>query len=120
MRVLILTKNVSTENETQKMLQILGHEVFTTSKMLDLYLSTGDTMTATLFDLCIISKTISDYEANHLAAQLANRSCTVFREVERISDETIEYSKGPFKELKAKQTITDLREALAEGALVNQ
>jgi hypothetical protein len=77
-------------------------------------------MTATLFDLCIISKTISDYEANHLAAQLANRSCTVFREVERISDETIEYSKGPFKELKAKQTITDLREALAEGALVNQ
>lgn len=56
MRILILTKNVSTENETQRMLQILGHEVFTTSKMLDLYLSTGDTMTATLLIYALLVK----------------------------------------------------------------
>lgn len=112
MRILILTNNVTSDRNLQSMLQVLGHEVFTTSRMLHLYLTTKRFKTIKLFDLCIISKTVTNSEANQIVDSIGSISCRIFREVEEITEGNEIRKKTLYKLLKSEQSLGDLREAL--------
>ncbi|MGG5371633.1 hypothetical protein [Enterococcus sp. AZ196] len=116
MRVIILTNNVLVEEETQLMLQFLGHEVFITSKQLQYYLDFESNQSIEIFDVCIISRTVSNREAERVAIKFSQSKCSVLREVEEINNDVDSSTNLPYRQMKTKQTITELREALVATA----
>lgn len=114
MKVLLLTHNVMTENDTQIMLQILGHEVFVSTELVNRFLTSKVDEIFNHFDVCIISKTISDFEAKFLAEQFDRFPCKIFREADNcVKNESVKSSLF-FGYLYSKNTIVDLRESLAK------
>lgn len=116
MRILILTKNILVEKDIQQKLQLLGHEVFVTTKYLKYYLEKEVNRKETSqFHLWIISKTVSDREADLVFSKYAGQPNNIFREVEEIAEEISPIGNESYSYLKENASITELREAIADA-----
>lgn len=114
MRILIFTKNVLAEKNTQQKLQTLGHEVFVTKKYLQSYLEDRlSSRTISQFHICIISKTISDYEAREIFYKFNNQPYVFFREVEEIPEVAAQSVNDSYCYVKENASMVELREAIA-------
>ena len=111
MKILILTKTVLAEKDIQKKLQTLGHEVFVSSKYLRDYLENKlNRETVNYFSVCIISKTISESEANELFSKFNSQPYNFLREVEKIPEALVN---GSHSYVKENASIAELRETIA-------
>lgn len=111
MKILILTKNILAEKSKQQKLQTLGHEVFVSSKYLKDYLEHDpDRKIINQFNVCVISKTISDRETNELFSKFHDQTYNFLREVEEIPEVLIAES---HKYVLDNASLVELREAIA-------
>ncbi|MGG5372745.1 hypothetical protein [Enterococcus sp. AZ196] len=114
MKILLLTKNVLTEKRTQRILQLLGHEVFVTNNYLETFIEREpDKEAMNYFNLCIISETVSDPEVDKLFSRINNVPYKFFRETEN-ADMKDEKTRNPtYDFIKTNASTVELREAIA-------
>lgn len=116
MRILILTKNILAEKDIQQKLQLLGHEVFVTTKYLKYFLEKEvSRKEINQFPLCIISKTVSDSETGLVISKFVGQPNSIFREVEEITEGMSPIGNESYIYLKENASITELREAISNA-----
>lgn len=83
-RILLLTKNVLSEQELLQKLQRLNFEVFTSSSTLHLLLAEDEGASlAEYFSIVILSETISCHEVDSLLPRLVKEGRLIFRKADR-------------------------------------
>ncbi|MGM0212606.1 helix-turn-helix domain-containing protein [Enterococcus sp. AZ109] len=82
-QILLLTKNILSEDKLQKSLQILNYEVFSTSSFLELSkYSQVNEQFLEYFQFVILSKTICNEEIHEVLPVLKRHNLTIFRSYE--------------------------------------
>lgn len=90
-RVLILTENISNENQFSKNLQRLNYEVFVSTSLLEIWRKTRTlSEDSRMFPLLILSETISNGEAEEIVLSVENQGFTFIRKVEEPPKEQVE------------------------------
>ncbi len=117
-QVLLLTKNILSNQELQEKLQQLNHEVWCTAQMVEQVqrFSTPPTLIQQ-FQTVIFGKTISDYETENLLEFFSRYPIAVLREAEILpsSEEQLKWQEqGLHDWILGKDSIINLREKLSQ------
>lgn len=116
--VLILSRSVLSEEKLRRNLEFLGYEVFCSASVLNELLISKGSKWLNLFQIVILSETVSDVEMNHLLSIFGSKKLRVYRIENDPFEKSVieEWEKlGVNGWLETQSSLTELRESLSEN-----